>query len=54
MSGYQTIYIILYIILSIPVLGYGRYLHDEEDNKLGAVAVFILVIITGFGVYKMD
>lgn len=54
MSYYKIIYIILYIILSIPVLGYGRYLHDDEENQLGAVAVFVLVILTGFGVYKMS
>lgn len=48
---YKVFLIIWLIVTGTLALGYARYVHDDENNKAGAFAVFALVILTAGAVY---
>lgn len=52
MSLFKLAYIIIFLLTAIPVLGYVRYLHDDKENGSGAFIVFLMVVVTGFALWK--
>lgn len=54
MNFFEILYMLIVLVLSIPVLGYARYLHDDAENRLGALAVLLLVIVTGIGAFQIN
>lgn len=50
---YKVFLILWLIVTGNLALGYARYVHDEEENKSGAVAIFALVILTVGAVYMV-
>lgn len=50
---YKFIMYIWLLFAGAPALGYVKHLYDEDENKSGAVAVFIIVIATAIAVYLL-
>ncbi len=46
------LFLVLWLVMAGNLaLGYARYVHDDENNKAGAFAVFALVILAAGAVY---
>ncbi len=48
----HKIFLVIWLIFAGTLsLGYARYVHDDEENVLGAVSIFVLVLLTAGAVY---
>lgn len=53
MNVVKFVYGICLVLFAIRALGYARYLHDEEENRGGAVLVFAIVILATVAVWQI-
>ena len=53
MNLLKGIYGLCLLLFAVRALGYARYLHDEEENRGGAVLVFVIAVLTTAAVWQI-
>lgn len=48
---YKFFLYIWLLFAGAPALGYVKHLYDEDENKGGAVAVLVILLVTAVAVY---